>query len=116
MSKRALYIAEREGKETYEDEKGFVEFLYEPREETMWITDMYVLPEFRDNKIARFYYNKVEERAKEIECPTLSAGIDKRTIGWKKIKSILEYDGFKKYVYLENNNYIVYKKEINYGI
>lgn len=110
-----MYIAEREGKETYEDEKGFVEFLYEPRDNGMWITDMYVLPQHRGEKVGRFYYRIVENRAKEINCDTLYAGIDTRTIGWKNIKSILEKDKFEKYVYLDDKQYIIYKKEIKNG-
>lgn len=112
LSKRAMYIAERDGTETYEDEFGFVEFLHKPTLKQMWLSNIYILPQHRQFKNATKYYNIVMNKAKEYKCKEVLAGFDKSTINWKLSESMVKAKGFKKIAIEDNGNYLVYSKEI----
>lgn len=57
MSLYAKYIAEREGFRIVEDEFGFATFIFTVN--GCYIRDIYVIPEFRNGKIASQYADKV---------------------------------------------------------
>ena len=57
------YMMEREGAETIENEKGFICYKFD--DNYCIITDIYIAPEHRLNKIGRSFGEQVEEKAKE---------------------------------------------------
>ena len=109
-SKRALYIAEREGKQTIENDKGFIEFLYTPERREVYITDMYILPEFRQMRNGRELYDKVEMEARERNCEYIIASYDTDTKGWEITKNALRNVGFTSYTIQEN--FITLRKDL----
>lgn len=110
QSKRALYIKEREGKETIETECGFIEFLYTPQRKEMYITDMYILESYRKlGKGERLYY-KVEEEARERNCDYIIASYDVNTKGWQITRDALVKRGFTSYVM--QDNFITLRKDL----
>lgn len=58
------YIRERTYKQVIEKEKGFAIYFPHPSENAMYIEDIYVLPEFRNTKVATELLNEVIDLAK----------------------------------------------------
>lgn len=67
MSLFADYIKEREDIETLEFEKGFITFKMLP-DNTIYMKDIYVIPEARREGVGTFLTDKVCEIAKERGC------------------------------------------------
>jgi GNAT superfamily N-acetyltransferase len=64
MNKYAKYLKELKNFEMYEDEKGFITFGL--MGDGLYVEDVYVLPEFRQQHVGSDYVRLIEEKAKEI--------------------------------------------------
>lgn len=95
MSLYANYIKEREDKEIIENDCGFITYkIFRDQKECM-ICDLYVLPEYRKNKIASEMANTVSNIAKNNDCNCLTAQVDTLALNCTdSLKVILAY-GFK---------------------
>lgn len=74
ISNYALYIAEREGFNIVESEKGFA--TYKIIDKECYVRDIYVRPEFRDKNIAKEMLDKITYIAIEKNCTHLSGSVD----------------------------------------
>jgi len=109
-SKRALYIEEREGKEIIEDDIGFVEYLHNPTKGELYITDMYILPEYRGWKLATKYHDEIVRIGKDRQCGYIMASFDTETKGWQHTLNMLESHDFKKELIIDT--LVVYRKDL----
>lgn len=60
----AQYLNEREGKQIVEDERGFAVYSFLPELNSVYIEDIFVLPEFRNQNIASEYADNIAAEAK----------------------------------------------------
>lgn len=108
MSLYAEYINELSGKEIIESDKGFT--TYYINNDTCYIEDIFVLPEFRKDGIALEMANSVKNIAKERGCKKLYGTVLPTTKGsTHSLRLLIEY-GFKLDSAL--NNLIVLVKDI----
>lgn len=112
-SNYALYVKEREGKETIETDKGFVTYIDLEDTQTLYISDMYVRPEYRGQGYARSFYNEIATIAKSKNYTNILANVDDSTEGWEFSKKIMKNDGFQQIG--KEDNLIFFIKEINHG-
>lgn len=105
----ARYIEEREGKHIVESDKGFATYSFHP-DETCYITDIYVLPDFRQDGVASELANKIVEVAKEKGCKTLVGSVCPRAKGsTTSLKVLLGY-GFD--LWYSTGEMIFFRKDI----
>lgn len=108
ISNYALYLSEREGFSIVESSKGFATYKISGNE--CYIRDIYVRPEFRDQKIASNMADEIAIIAKEKGCSHLSGSVDTNANGaTTSIKVLLAY-GFK--VLKNNFSMIIFSKEL----
>lgn len=112
-SNYALYVKEREGKDTIENDKGFITYLELDKSKTLYISDLFVKKEYRSQSIARDFFNKVVEIAKNKDYNSILASIDIDTKTWEFSKMIMEENGF--IITGKQNNLIFFIKELNNG-
>lgn len=93
LTKRAKYIKERENLETYEDEAVLIEYCYFNEDNTLYIANAYVEPQYRGEKRLRQAYTKILRD--HLDVKYVMASVDKATNGWTNSLSMLEHDGFK---------------------
>lgn len=106
----AQYLSERSDDHIYETEKGFVTYRFINGGKTLYIVDIFVLPEFRQAKVAGDMADKVCSLAKEkgsIEvlgsvCPSAKGS----TISLKVLL------GYGMSLQSASDNFIVFRKEI----
>jgi GNAT superfamily N-acetyltransferase len=108
VNKYALYIKEREGLDTYEDEKGF--FTYEVENEAFVVHDLFVLPEFREKGNGNQYARKIEELARENNCKMLACFTCIDANNWIRSDKYIRSNGYVEV--LKEANMIYYKKEL----
>jgi ribosomal protein S18 acetylase RimI-like enzyme len=110
MSLFADYIKEREDKEIIESDKGFATFKIFDNGEC-YLQDIYVIPKYRETKIATEMADKVFAIAKERGCKLLVGSVcteDKNAT--KNMKVFLAY-GMQ--IYKNIGNMIFLNKEIS---
>lgn len=89
----AKYLKEREGKETYEIEEGFITYVIENDE--CYIETIYVMPDFRRLDIGTRLADHVTKIAKKAGCTYLSGTVDPTTDGATDSMKALIYYGFR---------------------
>lgn len=89
----ANYLKEREGKEVYESEEGFISYVIEGDE--CYIETIYVAPIFRRLSSGTNMANIVATRAKEAGCKFLSGSSDPRAHGATDAMMAMLTYGFK---------------------
>lgn len=112
-SNYALYVKEREGKDTIENDKGFITYLELEKSKTLYISDLFIKKEYRSHSEARNLFDKVVNMAKDKGYISIMANIDLNTKTWEFSKMIMEEDGFK--ISGMKDNLIFFIKEINNG-
>lgn len=77
MQMWADYIKEKENKDCFQCETGFVTYLIYDVEghNELYISDMYVKPEFRNTGAGRSLIKEIERIAKEQNCKKMTAAI-----------------------------------------
>lgn len=111
MSNYGNYIKERLGRDIVEDDKGFATYEFYEESQACYIVDIYVHPDFRKEKVASNYADKIAEIAKERGCKflygTVAPGTNHST---ESVKVLLGY-GFEL-SHLTNDNLIWFRKGI----
>lgn len=70
------YLREKEGKETFEFEHGFITYLVHGENvKEIYISDMYIKPEFRKSGYLRSFIKEIEKVAQERNCVRMTAHI-----------------------------------------
>jgi hypothetical protein len=111
MSLYADYLKEREGKEIFECEDGFVTYsIYKGDVSFVYIEDIYVVPHKRKMGLAGEWADQICEKAlKEYGCAYLLGSVDVTARGaTDSVKVLLSY-GMK--VQSTNGNMIYFKKD-----
>lgn len=104
----AQYKMERENKHVLETEYGFVVYYYV--NDSVYLEDIYVLPQFRKTRVASELADKVAIIAKESECKSMIGSVatwDKNAT--KNIEILIKY-GMK--FNSSNENMLYFTKEI----
>jgi len=101
------YIKERENADIIENEYGFASYSF--LDKMCYITDVYVIPEKRQSRIASDMCDEICVVAKERGCGKVVTSVDPKTFGaTESIKAIVNY-GFK--VFLTDGTLIWFEKE-----
>lgn len=109
MSMYAEYIHEKTNNLIMETEKGFATYKYLD-EQTVYILDIYVLPELRRTNAASTIGDNIVEIAKAKGCNRLLGSIVPSNKGsTESLKFLLAY-GFR--IESASNDFVVFKKEI----
>jgi len=74
MSLYAQYIKERTNKSMIETDKGYVLYSF-PDKETVYLEDLYVLPEHRTEGHCRYLDSEVAVKAKEAGCSKMITSV-----------------------------------------
>lgn len=109
----AEYVKEREGKETIENDTGFITYLDLKPSKTIYLSDMYIKPEFRKTGAARSLYNELLAVLQEKKYNTMISSYDMDTNNWEHTEKMLENEGFKKAHKYGTLMYLI--KDFNYG-
>jgi GNAT superfamily N-acetyltransferase len=75
------YIYEREGKSIYEDERGFITYIFWNDLGSVYLEDIYVAPEYRRSKATFDLVKKVEDEARAKGYKTLVGSVKPRANG-----------------------------------
>ena len=104
------YLLEREGISIYENEKGFCMYMIEDIY-TLFITDIYVLPEYRSKHIATNLANELTEVIKkDYKITKVKGSICLDDPNWERSHIVLTQYGMRPYD--EIYNMIYYIKEV----
>lgn len=109
MSLWAKYVKERDGRETIENENGFIVFLFKGEE--CYLEDIYVLPEKRLSGIGSSLFAMAEERARQQGCKFLSSQIIPSEAQATGSMAAHLAKGFR--IYAAQNNRIIMFKELS---
>lgn len=109
MSLYADYLLERTEDQIIENEYGFCTYRFLD-EKTVYIIDIYVVPECRRQKDASFMANEVVEIAKERGCTELLGTVNPSAKGSTTSMRVLL--GYGMTLKRAENNLIVFTKEI----
>lgn len=109
MSLYAEYIMERLGDHIVENEKGFATFRF-PDEKTVYIVDIYVKPDFRNQRVAVDLADFIMETAKKRGCTKMLGSVVPSAKGsTSSVKVLLGY-GMK--LDSAGNDFVLFSKEI----
>ena len=104
------YIAEREGNIILETEFGFATCQIE--ENSIYLMDMYVVPEKRQTGVGRDFLNKAAELAKEHNKSIITTSVCYNTNNPETSMLAILSCGFKFFNVKESDNMIYFYKEI----
>lgn len=105
----SMYLAEREDKEIIETDKGFATYKIFDNGEC-YLSDIFVLPAYRQTSLATEMANKISDIAKEQGCDTLIGSVcTEDKFATRNTKVLLSY-GMD--VYKTAGNMIFFKKRI----
>lgn len=104
------YLEEREGKHLFYNEVCFIKYSY-PDSNSIYIEDIYVVPEKRKSHVAKNCADKLCIKAKEqFGCNTVFGSVCLDTIGADNSIKVLHAWGMK--ISHHQDNMIYFKKEI----
>lgn len=110
MSLYGKYIKERLGDEIVESEHGFATYRFLNGGKTVYLIDIYVEPEFRDQKIAYSMTKTIEHRAKEKGATEMLGTVQPSAFGsTDSLRAVLAY-GFS--LSSSSENVIILRKDI----
>jgi ribosomal protein S18 acetylase RimI-like enzyme len=102
------YIKEREGFSIVESDRGFATYKIQGNE--CYIRDIYVLPLYRNTKLASDMADEITSIAKTSRCKYLLGSVDQRANNYDTNIKVLKSYGFK--FLKEQNSLIIFSKEI----
>ena len=110
MSMYSKYLAEKTEDMIKETDQAFVSYRYLPESKTVYIVDLYVLPEFRNTDVASTLADTIVEEARAKGCTTLLGSvIPSNKNSTVSLRVLLAY-GMR--LESSTNDFIVFKKEI----
>lgn len=87
------YIKEREGKDIVSDDNGFATYKVNPLcNSSIYVIDVYVVPEKRQKRIASTYLNKIVDKT---DCNFLVTSCDESANKWEDSEKAIVGYGFK---------------------
>ena len=104
----AKYMEEREGAKTIETEKGFICYKFE--DDYCIITDIYIAPEFRNNKVGKEFGKYVELEAKKEGIDKLLCYADKDANNFEDSVTFILKNDYK--LFNATEKLVYFKKEI----
>ena len=110
----AKYIKEREGKDIVEDENGFATYILLPN--CLYVVDVFVVKEKRQEGLAKCYFYRLEDLAKEKKLEYIMTSLDNSDENHKIKLEALYRDGYNIcYLSEENEGFFYLKKRIKNG-
>lgn len=99
------YIKETANRDCIYNEEGFITYYITGK--VINIEDFFIKKEYRGNDKKRWYYDKVCETGKELNCTHCASVINKHSseITQNRTRHILESEGFEQY---EEDDYMIY--------
>ena len=104
------YIAERTNDKVLEIPEGFATYRYINDNKTVYIIDIYVLPEFRNKKIASELADQIVAEAKQLGCKELIGTVVPSAKGSNTSLKVLL--GYGMTLNSAANDVVVFRKEI----
>jgi ribosomal protein S18 acetylase RimI-like enzyme len=104
------YIAERTNDKVLEIPEGFATYRYINDNKAVYIIDIYVLPEFRNKKIACEMADRIVKEAKELGCKELIGTVVPSAKGSTASLKVLL--GYGMTLNSAANDVVVFRKEI----
>ena len=92
-SNYGLYVAELEGLEILESNRGFA--TYKIKDDELWVYDVFVRPDYRGCGIALRYIQELEELARECNCKAMMSITNKKNNAWERSTGLLQEYGFE---------------------
>ena len=111
-SNYGLYVAELEGLEILESNRGFA--TYKIKDDELWVYDVFVRPDYRGCGLAKRYFDQLEEIAKENKCKYMVTLTNTNNNAWEKSTDILIDHGYKAFDVTDKGT-IFLKLEIEHG-
>lgn len=106
----AKYLTERTNDQILEFDEGFATYRYVNNNKTVYIIDIFVLPEYRNKKIMTYLADKIVAEAKEKGCidliGTVVPSMKNSTIS---VRALL---GYGMLLNSASNDVVVFRKEI----
>lgn len=100
------YLEERTpGKSLIYDDFGFATYII--CNDEVYIEDLYVVPEFRKEKKASEYADKIAEIARSLKCKYMTGTVDTKAVGANDSTKILFAYGFKMHSAKDNVIYFI---------
>jgi GNAT superfamily N-acetyltransferase len=91
----AQYVKEREGKHVIETEDGFAVLQFFPKNQEIYIEDIYVIPEKRKSGIGRSFLEQVEAMCREQGFNKISGSVRPSATGSTDSLKVLLSVGFR---------------------
>lgn len=110
MSMYAKYIKEKTTDNILETDKGFATYRYLDNNKTVYIIDIYVLPDFRKTNVASTIADDIVKEAKVLGCTNLLGSVvPSNKSSTASLRVLLAYG-----MTLESstNDFIIFKKDI----
>lgn len=102
----AQYILEREGRETFETDEGFVTYKIFKDQNYIYLVDMFIKEENREeSKASQLFLNKVQEEGLEAGVDNVITSVAYGASGLENSIKLILANGFKV---LEGNNQLIY--------
>jgi ribosomal protein S18 acetylase RimI-like enzyme len=109
MSLYAEYLKEKTSDQIIENEKGFITYRYVD-EHTVYIIDLFILPEFRRDHIASLLADSIVEEAKKKGCiKLLGSVVPSNKNSTASLKVLL---GYGMVLESSSNDFIIFRKGI----
>lgn len=109
MSLHSKWLKEYHNKEILENEYGFITYWY-PNETTIYLEDIYIVPEQRNKKIGLDLVNQAIEIGKEKGCIQSIGSLDPNTVLFQKNLDNMLTFGYK--ISHIHGSLIILKKDI----
>ena len=109
MSLYAEYLKEKTSDQIIENEKGFITYRYVD-EKTVYIIDLFILPDFRRDHVASLLADSIVEEAKKKGCTKLLGSVVPSNKNSNTSLKVLL--GYGMVLESSSNDFIVFKKEI----
>lgn len=110
MSLYANYLREKTNDEILETDKGFATYRYLDNDKTVYIVDIYVLPDFRNTHEASKMADSIIAEAKEKGCTKMIGSVVPSAKGsTASLKVLLAYG---MTLDSSTNDFILFKKEL----
>ena len=110
MSLYAKYLTEKTDDKIMETDKGFVTYRYLDDKKTVYITDIYILPDFRKTNEASLLADRVCDEARENKCSiVMGTVVPSNKNSTDSLRVLL---GYGMRLFYSSNDLIAFRKDI----